>query len=506
MTYKNNIIPTNSIVTIIDLGSNSFHMIVNQYEFNSFKVIARFMRNVKLAENFSNNNLLSKESITRGLQCIREFAQYLKNNPSDFVYAVATNTLRTAVNRDLFLSEAEAILQYPIKVISGEEEAKLIYWGGYNSQLQENFKRLVIDIGGGSTEYIVGAGLNIKFLTSLQLGCVVFRDKYFYNNKLSEVGFQSAYYAARLQLDKIEKQIKNSKWEQAFGSSGTIRSIYNAVKSINKRHYIIYDDLIYLKSKILYRSNINDINIPKLPPKKRSTFPSGLAILLATFDSLGITQMEFSEGALREGMLYELSMHSHNYETNECTIRELESRYKVDTSYTKNFLANIDYCFSMARNNWGLTDSHLFLITTAARLCRIGIYISYMNYHHHSVYLLNSINMFGFSNEQKKYLTILIKNHIYNISKYILSEAVDYTETSYIKYLILIIRIANILTIGRPKDQQVDYKIEFYDKTMIFYCNQQWIADNPINYEGLIEEAKLLKKTPYCLSIHVSDT
>ena len=500
MIYKNNIISTNSTVAIIDLGSNSFHMIINQYKSNSFKAIARFMRNVKLAENFS-NNLLSSEAMVRGLQCIREFAQYLQNSPPDFVYAVATNTLRTAINNQLFLSEAEKILKHPIKVISGNEEARLIYLGVFSSQAQENMERLVIDIGGGSSEFILGTGLNIRFLTSLQLGCVVFRDKYFANNRLSEEGFQSAYYAARLLLDKIENKIKNSNWQQVFGSSGTIRSIYNTVKSINKRHYINYDDLINLKNRVLTRSNINDISIPKLPPKKRSTFPSGLAILLAIFDSLGITQLNFSEGALREGMLYEISRHNAKNKTSEITIKELEHRYNTDKSYTNILLANAEYCFSVAKDNWNLVDNHLFLLKTAARLCRIGIYVSYMNYHHHSVYLINNINMFGFSNEQKKHLTILIKNHIYNLSRYIFADTVDHKETNHLNYLILLIRLANILTIGRPKNQQIDYNLEVYDTTIIFSCSQQWINNNPINYEGLIEESKLLKKTPFSLTM-----
>ena len=225
MEQKNrNGVDNQSLVAAIDLGSNSFHMIVARVEQDEIRPLDRLGKKVQLAAGLTEDNSISDEAMKRGLDCLAEFAQYLSGKTFRSVRIVGTNALRKAKNSLVFVEKAREILPYPIEVIAGREEARLIYLGVAQTQADDDDRRLVIDIGGGSTEFIIGERFEPRLLESLHMGCVTFTERYFKDGKITPERFQSAYYAARLELLNISKPYRKLGWTDAVGSSGSVKS------------------------------------------------------------------------------------------------------------------------------------------------------------------------------------------------------------------------------------------------------------------------------------------
>jgi exopolyphosphatase/guanosine-5'-triphosphate,3'-diphosphate pyrophosphatase len=298
---------TNSHYAVVDLGSNSFHLQITQLVNNQLKVVAKVKQKVRLAAGLNNNNELNHETIYRGIACLTLFSQHLKGIPVSNIRIIATAALRIAINRDDFISAANKILPLELKLLSGDQEANTIYSGvAHTCQYNVDKKRLVVDIGGASTELIIGQGFEAKHAISLNLGCVSFKEKFFADNLLTESNFVSAITAASKIFTPISVDFLNVGWQSVLGSSGSMQALAEILHDRQQPIIITPDFLQVIKQALIHCKTIDNIRLSGLRPDRAPVLASGLSILIALFEVFNIQELRLSTGALREGLLYEM--------------------------------------------------------------------------------------------------------------------------------------------------------------------------------------------------------
>jgi len=306
-TSQQNAEYTNSHFAVVDLGSNSFHLLITQQVNNQNKVVAKVKQKVRLAAGLNNNNELSHDAINRGLDCLTLFSRHLVSIPVSNIRIVATAALRIAINRDDFLTPANKILPKKITLLSGEQEAKTIYSGvAHTCQDNLNKKRFVIDIGGASTELIIGQGFDSKHTISLNLGCVSFKERFFTDNLLTEENFSTAISAASKIVTPISENFINLGWQSVLGSSGSMQALAEILHDRQQPIVITPVFLQEIKQSLIRCKTIDNIALSGLRADRTPVLASGLSILIALFKVFKITELTLSTGALREGLLYEM--------------------------------------------------------------------------------------------------------------------------------------------------------------------------------------------------------
>ncbi|MGB1976279.1 MAG: guanosine-5'-triphosphate,3'-diphosphate pyrophosphatase, partial [Pseudoalteromonas tetraodonis] len=321
--------PQKNVYAVIDLGSNSFHMLIAKSVAGGLQTIGRVKRKVRLAAGLDDNNLLSLEAMQRGWECLALFAERLQDIPKKNITIVATATLRLATNADDFKLRAEKILGHKVNVISGELEARTIYKGVAHTSSCAG-KQLVIDIGGASTEVVIGQGFEARHYKSLNIGCVTYLERYFKDCQLNEANFNTAIKAARAVIDEIAPEYKTAGWQLASGASGTVQAIQEIMVAQNLNEMLTLEKLYTIKQQSIAYETIAELDLPGLSEERRLVFVSGLAILIALFESLEIEQMGLAGGALREGVLYSMLPELHNTDIRQRTIDGFMNRYHVD--------------------------------------------------------------------------------------------------------------------------------------------------------------------------------
>ena len=337
----------------IDLGSNSFHMIVANYVDGRLQIIDRIKEMVRLASGLNDNHELSEESMQLALSCLQRFGQRIKEIPQANIRAVGTNTLRQARNGEFFLSLADAALGHPIEIIAGQEEARLIYQGVAHTTYDEVNKRLVIDIGGGSTELIIGRGYDIFSRDSLYMGCVNMGTRFFGDGKIKAKRMSKTVLYARQELESIETAYKKTGWDLALGSSGTITTIRDVVQAQNWCETgITAAALSKLIDELIAIGDSSAIQFEGLSEHRRPVFASGVAVLYGVFEALNLEQINVSEGALREGLLYDLIGRTHNEDIRDKTIMDITQRYGVDLEQANRVQKTAENFFHQIRSDW----------------------------------------------------------------------------------------------------------------------------------------------------------
>lgn len=487
-----------SLVAAIDLGSNSFHMIVARVDQGEIRPIERFGQKVQLAEGLNQHQMLTPQAIKRGLDCLKQFAQYLSGRTFHAVRIVGTNALRKARNSASFVRQAETILGYPVEVIAGREEARLIYLGVAHTQADDKERRLVIDIGGGSTEFVIGERFEPKLLESLHMGCVVFNERFFPHGDLSEERFQSAYYAARVELLNIASQYTQLGWVDAVGSSGSVRAVSGILQAMGEGEVITRDKLELIKQKLLQFKHLDKVQFAGLKEDRQQIFAAGFAILIAAFDSLNIQQLHYSDGALREGVLHDMLGRDRHEDVRERTIQALMRRYHVDEAHAYRVMGHAQHCFSAAAQVWELTEQHYDLLIRASRVCQIGLDISHSQYHRHGAYLIDHSDLMGFSRTEQRQLALLVRAHRRSISKSLLSEWAKPTARSLLR-LILLLRIANALSYDN--NAKPEYSLSIHDSTVKLFFSDSWIETHPLTLANLDGERSIFAKVGFHLMV-----
>ena len=398
-------------VAAIDLGSNSFHMVVAKVIGQDLHIVSRHKQRVRMASGLDEFNNLDNASITRGLDCLAMFAERLQGFDADNVRIAATHTLRQASNAHVFIERARDILPFPIEIIPGIEEARLIFLGVAHTQPKAN-RKLVIDIGGGSTELIVGQGFEAELVNSTEMGCVSFNKYFFHDGKLSAKNFALAQLAAEQRLEALAKNYKKSGWEQAIGSSGTIKAIREVVMALGHDDGVITNKrLAEIAEKLICFKTIDSIALPGLPEERRAVFASGIAILCGVFNALHIDKLHFSDGALREGLLYESEERFRHSDIRLRTTENLAKKHRVDLEHAEHVKKTATSLYKQAAEHfgWKKKTSLRTLLEWSALLHEVGLSISYQAFHRHSAYLLQHTNMPGFNQEQQTVLATLVR-------------------------------------------------------------------------------------------------
>lgn len=470
----------------IDLGSNSFHMLVVRHIDGSVQTMAKIKRKVRLAAGLDENNELSTEAMQRGWDCLALFAERLQDIPAENIRIVGTATLRTAVNVDVFLQKANQILGYDINVIPGEEEAAIIYKGVAHTSGGMG-RRLVVDIGGASTELIIGEGFDAKALTSLKMGCVTWLEKYFKDRQLTESNFNHAIDAAKQTIVPILEQYQNLGWNVCVGASGTVQALQEIMLAQGMDEVITLAKLKRLQQQAMMADHLEELEIVGLTLERALVFPSGLSILIAIFESLGIDAMTLAGGALREGLVYEMVDELRQTDIRTRTINSVQMRYQIDKPYAKQVA---DVASSLLQQcggvKWIPEPQGETLLRTAAQLHEIGLSIDFKKGGEHGAYLLQHLDLPGYTRAQKHYLGELIRRYRETLTA--LPEQYALSNISG-KRVLRLLRIAILLTHRRNVEVQPRFTLKADDESLTLQIDSNWLKKNPLTKAELEMEA-----------------
>ncbi len=491
---------TPEIVAAVDLGSNSFHMIVCRLKDGKLHTIDRLREMVRLASGLNEDKFLSQEVQDRALACLERFGQRIRNFPPGSVRAVGTNTLRSAKNSNQFLSLAEAALGQPIHVISGIEEARLIYLGVAHSLESNGKKRFVMDIGGGSTEYIIGKHDQPRRKESVPMGCVSMSNKFFPNGIISSKKFRQAVLYAQQQLEPYEKAFNSKRWEEAIGASGTLRAINKVLQTNDwSNEGITLSGLEKLVVFISQHNHVDELSLPGLDPERAAVFPGGVAIIYGSFRSLGIEQMTVSDGALREGLVFDLLGRIFNKDIRSDTVQTTVEHYHVDLVHAARVQNTIHNMLRQLKKcpPFSTEDSSQFL-DWAANLHEIGHEIAHNQYHKHSAYIIKHSDLAGFSQQDQNLLSTIVRAHRRRLPKKMFKELPKPWHKNAI-YLAIILRLAVLLHRNRHDFDLPKYKISIDNKTISLEFPAQWLQNSPLTHADLMQEAEYLNAADFIL-------
>lgn len=481
----------------IDLGSNSFHLTIAREIHGEIQLIDRLGEKVQLASGLDENNHLSQEAIDRGLACLERFAQRLGGINEESIQVVGTNTLRAAHNRNDFIEPAEELLGVPVQIISGREEARLVYLGVAHSYADDGERRLVIDIGGGSTEFIIGERFSPIQLESLHMGCVSYTRRFFADGKLKRESFESAIEAAHLELLHIRKKYRNLGWSDVVGSSGTIKAIYALINKEASNEPIRLKTLHKVMDQILAFENVSDINLDDIKDKRAAVIPGGLAILIAAFESLDIENMGWSDGALREGLFYDHVGRQNHEDVRERTINALMERYHVNTEQAKKIEDTALYCLSNTSID---KEKNQNLLSWASRLHEIGLAISHSRFQKHGAYLIENSDLMGFNRDEQAFVGFLVNGHRRKLPMEEI-ESLPKKQHKRLLKLMTLLRFSVILHHSIQIEEMPEFDISMDEETLQVRFPKNWLDEHPLTNTDLKQEKGYLKAAGITLDI-----
>lgn len=481
----------------LDLGSNSFHLLVAQETEGRIQVVDKHKEMVRLAAGIDENNELDHEVADRALDCLARLGQRLRALDPANVRVVGTNTLRRIERNTDFINRGSALLGHPIQVISGHEEARLIFLGVCHDLGGDGQRRLVLDIGGGSTELIVGRHATAEHLESLHMGCVSISQRYFRNGEISADGMQAAIRHAELELEPVAQEFLNSGWDTSVGASGTINAVQAVIHAQTGTDLITQESLADVHKLVLGAEHVDQLNLPGLASERRAVFPGGLAVLSGVFASLGIESMSAAQSALREGLIYDLLGRQHHEDVRDRTVANLIARYHIDASHARQVRETALSLLSQIAMDWGLTDStHKHLISWAADLHEIGMDISHAGYHKHGGYLLENMDMPGFSRPEQQRLAQLVRYHRRKLTGPSLG-----SEEDTLGHLTVLLRLAALLHRSRNHEALPHINATVNGDTLELSFPEAWIALHPLTMDDLRVETQMLQTIGLTLSV-----
>ncbi|ANF82458.1 exopolyphosphatase [Acinetobacter sp. NCu2D-2] len=401
------------LLAAIDMGSNSFHLAIARVDHGEVKKVASMSEKVQLAAGLDENKNLTEAAQQRGLACLARFVGRLGSVQPKRLRIVATNALRQAKNGHEFIQKAAEILPKPIEIIAGREEARLIYLG-VSHTMANSGRRLVVDIGGGSTELIIGEEFEPIHTESVQMGCVTFTKAYFQDGEITQKAFDKAMTAARKEISGIVNTYKSAGWEAVVGSSGTIKACRQICVNMgwsNDKQELTREGLDKLKDKLLKYKHVSDMEFEGLKEDRRAVLPAGIAILYAVFEVLNIKSLVYSDGALREGVMYDLLGRFQHEDIRDRSVHALMGRYNADSKQAERVVNTAQHLFENVAADLHLNSDDGDLLRRAAYLHEIGLAISHSGYHRHGAYLLQHSDIAGFSQVDQNYLSHLVAHH-----------------------------------------------------------------------------------------------
>lgn len=488
------------LYAVIDLGSNSFHMLITRQLADSVQIVDKVKRKVRLASGLDSNNHLSKAAIARGLECLSFFAERLQDIPKNNVKIVATATVRLATNKDEFLHQANKVLGQDIQLLSGQEEAEYIYQGVAHTSCGPE-DRLVFDIGGASTEIVVGQGIKPLNVVSLNIGCVTFLSQFFPDQKITSDAFDQAIKHATEQISPYVTAYKHIGWQVVLGGSGTMQALAEMLLFEGKPPIITYDYLSQVKQQLIKQKSISNISIAGLTTERAAVITSGLAILIALFKQFKVDQLQLSSGALREGLLYQMLPAHHETDIRQHAINSLMERFHVDKLHANTVLTQAISLFDSVKQEWQLHNSNnLSLLEAACQLHEIGLLIDFKHHQKHNAYIINHSDLPGFDVAEKQLLSCLVQQYKGDIdTRALVQQACCDLEEAY--KLLAILRLSVILC-RRRKDDVLPHYSCYAKNNKVFLClPESWLVKHPLIADELLQEADHIEALELALTI-----
>nr|WP_314741274.1 exopolyphosphatase [uncultured Haemophilus sp.] len=487
----------------IDLGSNSFHMIVARIVNGSIQVLSRLKRRVRLADGLDENRILNQEAMDRGIACLSLFADRLQGFSPENVKVVGTYTLRRALNNEEFLKQAKVVFPFPIQIISGQDEARLIYSGVSHTQ-PEKGRKLVVDIGGGSTEMTIGDDFTPVRAESRHMGCVSFAKRFFPQGKLSAERFQAAYQLAMEKLEDLESEYRELGWKHVLGSSGTIKTVSKVLMANGFRDGLITEKRLQnIIDACLQFKSLKEIQLKGLIEERADVLVPGLAILLALFHTFKIDNMRYSDGALREGLMYSLEKYFQVDDIRQRTAQALAIQFNIDQAQAHRVEQVALSLFDQVKGwkNRQQTTELRELLKWASLLHEIGIVINHNNVNKHSAYIIANATLAGFDGEQQALLATLMRFHLKGFKKS------DLRSTSRYQYrdILTLLRLFRLAVLfNRSRQASVipeKLKLTIDQNDWVLQFEDGYLTQNPLVQADLQDEQKQLAMIDLGLSV-----
>lgn len=485
--------PLHQNVAAVDLGSNSFHLIVARIDDGHMQIVDRLKEMVRLGEGLEDDKSLAPEVAARALACLERFGQRLRDFQAGSVRAVGTNTLRQIRPDADFIERAEAALGHPIEVIAGREEARLIYLGVAHALAAGAERRLVVDIGGGSTEIIVGLGFSPRLRESLHMGCVSMSRRHFPDGRITARAMQSAELTGALEVRPVRELFRRAGWHKAVGTSGTIRSIAAVVNAEGWcGDGISAASLSRLSEALLTAGKASAINLKGLAEERKPVFAGGVAVLRSVFEALGIEHMQVSDYALREGVIYEMMGRHQQEDVRERTVAKLCRQFQIDQAHGQRVLATATALHRQLAQAWALTGpNHSLMLAWAARLHEIGVMVAHSQYQKHGAYLLRNADLAGFTRQEQMVLAALVLGHR---RKFPVQEFLGLPQSARdcSRKLCVILRLAVLLHRGRSAVSKPNPSLLADGDSLALDFPDDWLAEHPLTRLELEQEAERL--------------
>ncbi len=474
-------------VAAVDLGSNSFRLQVGRVLDHQIYPLDSLKEPVRLASGLNADKRLDEASQERALEALRRFGERLGGLSAGAVRAVATNAMRVAKNAGEFLPLAEEALGFPIEVIAGREEARLIYLGASHSLPTAAHKRLVIDIGGGSTEFIIGKQHEPQLMESLYMGCVSYTLSFFPDRKIDRKRLRDAQVAAAKEIELISHDYQRLGWKEAVGSSGSARAIADILElnglNPNGEVGITREGLDRLCNLLIKAGSVEALNLPGVSRDRQPVLPGGIAIMSAIFEELGIERMTYADGALRLGVLYDLLGRFHHHDMRDSTVAQFKRRYQIEGDQAERVEKTALSALSQLQGGEP-DESDVQFLTWAARLHEIGISIAHNAYHKHGSYVLTYADMPGFSKKDQALLASIVLGHRGKLDK--LSNIVTVNGPWH---LIFCLRIAVLLHRTRDDRSLPTWRVKLHGSGFMVELPAEWLVANPWTAAALLDEA-----------------
>ncbi len=481
------------VLAAVDLGSNSFHMVVARLSHGQLTVIDRLREMVRLASGLDDDNRLDAASRDRALTCLSRFGERIRDMHAERVRVVGTNTLRKARDTGDFRDAAEGLLGHPIEVISGIEEARLIYIGASHSLPAVAGSQICVDIGGGSTELMRGESIVPELLESLYLGCVGLSQEFFGNGKLTVRRFEKARLAARIEFEPVKMRFRSKPIARFVGTSGTIRAARNVLQGLHgAQAELTLAGLETVIERMIDAGRADALTLRGLSDERKPVFPGGIAILIEAMAALGADNMVVADGSLREGILYDLLGRLTDEDARTRTVRAMESRYSVDGAQADRVEQTAMQLLDQVAESWKLGgELPRLLLSWSARLHEIGLDIAHSHYHRHGAYLLEHADMPGFPREEKRMLALLVGAHrrIFNRKAF---DALPRRSRRTGIRLALLLRLAVLLNRSRANGGASTFRLHADRQSLKLEIDSVWLDGNPLTLADLKTETRHL--------------
>jgi exopolyphosphatase / guanosine-5'-triphosphate,3'-diphosphate pyrophosphatase len=491
------------VLAAVDLGSNSFHMVVARYSDGQLIVIDRLREMVRLGAGITADGGLEQKAAARALACMERFGQRLRAMHARSVRVVGTSALRTARRKQSFLTRARHALGHPIEIISGMEEARLIYSGVTHNLPPEAGRRLVVDIGGGSTEVAIGEGYEPLELASLRVGCVGLTRRFCEDGRISAKRLHRARLATQVELEPVQKAFLRCGWEQVLGSSGSVRAIVESIRELDPAiRGITARGLRRLLDLLEDAGHCRALKLLAVTDERRPVFAAAVAILAELFDMFEIEEMRMAEGALRDGLLYDMVGRLTDEDPRERTVSSMQRRWHVDLEQAHRVELTVLKFLAQSAQSWSLTDPQATLaLKWAARLHEIGLDVAHSGYHRHGAYLLENADMPGFAREEQRLLARLVGGHRRKLLLTGIEELIPPWDALAVR-LIVLLRLAVLLHRGRSATPLPAMRLQCRARSITLHLSKRWLKQHPLSVEDLRQEVSFLQPLGLRLRIY----